>query len=115
MIDNVMIPKGTQVQIVPSMIHYNPHVWGSNASEFDPGRWDHLYGDNADPYAFNSFGNGPRVCIGRSFGLLEYKVYLVEILRTFKFNLSNRPISFQRGGPSVRFQGGLLLDVQRLS
>jgi cytochrome P450 len=84
-IDGIIIPKGTQVIIVPAVTHFRSDIWGANAESFDPDRWDNLSTSAADPYAFEPFISGPRMCIGRSFAMLEFKVLLAEIVRKFKF------------------------------
>ena len=103
------------VHIVPSVIHFNERIWGPDVNEFNPDRWDHLPKAASDPYAAGSFLNGPRVCIGKGFGLLEYKVLLIELLRAFAFEGTGQPLEFQKGGPSLRPQGGLWLTVRKFA
>lgn len=110
-IDDVKLPKGTLVHVVPAVIHYNPHIWGDDADKFDPERWEHLSKEANNPYASGSFLNGPRICIGKSFGLLEYKIYVIELLKAFTFSAKKESLQFQKGGPSLRPQGGLWLRV----
>lgn len=111
-IDGVRLPKGTVVHIVPAVIHYNQRIWGADADKFDPDRWTRQSKEASDPYASGSFLNGPRICIGKSFGLLEYKVYLIELLKSFTITTKTEGIEFQRGGPSLRLQGGLWLTLK---
>ena len=61
-IEGVLIPKGTTLMIVPQLTHSNPRVWGKDADDFRPERWEHLEGDAATPFAMEAFINGPRVC-----------------------------------------------------
>ena len=43
-------------------------------------------GDAAsDPFAFESFFNGPRICIGKTFATLEMKVVFIAVMRSLKF------------------------------
>jgi cytochrome P450 len=67
------------------MTMLNPLIWGEDADDVDPTRWDHLSGDSLNPYAFNAFSNGPRICIGRAFAFIEIKLILVEMIRNFRF------------------------------
>lgn len=113
-IEGVTLPKGTVVHIVPAAIHYNSLIWGPDADKYDPDRWDHVPKTASDPYAAGSFLNGPRICIGKSFGLLEYKVYLIQLLKNFELTYEGQPLQFQRGGPSLRPQGGLWLKIKPL-
>jgi len=64
-------------------------IWGDNAWEFVPDRWD------APPPAalaqpgllsgLLTFSAGPRSCIGMRFSLIEMKVFLWILLRAFVF------------------------------
>ena len=45
-------------------------------------KWDKLY---LFRYAFQTFGQGPRACIGMRFALLEAKVAVISVLRKFSF------------------------------
>lgn len=114
MVDGVRLPKGTLVHVVPAMIHYNTHIFGPDADKFIPDRWDNLPKEASDPFAAGSFLNGPRICIGKAFALLEYKVYLIELLKAFEFVPGEKRMQFQRGGPSLRPQGGLWLTPKPL-
>lgn len=46
-----------------------------------------LIGEQVGNYKFMPFSNGPRNCIGRKFALLEMKVVIAKLLKTFKFEL----------------------------
>ncbi|KAI0525491.1 cytochrome P450 3A5 [Xylaria bambusicola] len=84
-IEGVRIPKGTQIDIHMPLIHHHENIWGPDASLFDPGRWDRLYGDNTSPYAFQAFLQGPRMCPGKNFAMVEIKVMLIELVSKWRF------------------------------
>jgi cytochrome P450 len=109
-IEGVVIPKGTLVMIVPAAPHFNKHIWGPTAEEFDPDRFNDLPKAAQDPYASESFSTGPRICIGKSFALLEFKTILVEFVRKFEFANTGR-VEPQRGGVSLRPLEGLKLRI----
>ncbi|KAK0704317.1 cytochrome p450 monooxygenase [Lasiosphaeris hirsuta] len=81
-VSGVLVPKGTTITLMPSVIHHNPGIWGDDADEFKPERWDQ---DGRDPHAFAPFLQGPRQCIGRAFAMLEFKIIMVEMVRKFLF------------------------------
>lgn len=80
----VVLPKGTVIQLCPALINLSPSVWGPDAETFNPDRWDNLEGEAAGAYAFQTFHNGPRVCIGKHFSMMEMKVILVELVSRFR-------------------------------
>lgn len=84
-IEGVYIPKGTQVDLHMPLIHHHRDVWGSDASVFNPQRWDILTGDSASPYAFEAFIQGPRMCPGKNFALILIKATLIELVSKWKF------------------------------
>jgi len=86
-IEGVLIPKGTTVNVNMAAANLHPRIWGADAREFRPERWDRMEkGDPAsDPFAFETFINGPRICIGKTFAILEMKVVLVAMMRSLRF------------------------------
>jgi len=84
-IEGVFIPKGTQVDLHMPLLHHHEEIWGTGASVFDPDRWDKLSGDSASPYAFEAFIQGPRMCPGKNFALIQIKAMLVELVSKWRF------------------------------
>ncbi|KAH7134259.1 cytochrome P450 [Dactylonectria macrodidyma] len=88
----VVIPKGTVLHLSPAVMNLHPAVWGPESTEFDADRWDHLTGLAASPYAFETFHNGPRMCIGKQLTLNEMKAMIVELVSQFHIEaLSEKP------------------------
>ncbi|KDP28355.1 hypothetical protein JCGZ_14126 [Jatropha curcas] len=86
---NLMIPKGTSIQIPIIRIHRNKKYWGDDADEFNPFRFANGVSKAAKhPNAFLGFGMGPRVCIGQNFAMLEAKTVLTLILQRLSLSLS---------------------------
>lgn len=110
------IPKGTTFNLNPHIMNKHPDIWGPTALEFRPERWAEMKeGDvQRDAYAVQSFINGPRVCIGKNFALLELKVLMVALMREFKFESIGEKVEAES---TLTFhpKGGLRLRVSRLS
>ncbi|KAH8664481.1 cytochrome P450 [Xylariales sp. PMI_506] len=104
-IDGVFIPKGTTFDIVPAMSMLNPSIWGDDAETFDPTRWDRLNALQQSPYAFEAFSNGPRMCIGKGFALMEIKIILVELVQRFHFVKVDKPFTIENPGFAMRPNG----------
>lgn len=105
MIDGIFVPKDTTFDIIPAMPMLNPSIWGEDAEVADPERWDRLTPDQASPYAFESFSNGPRMCIGKSFAMMEIKIILVELIRRFGFFPVDKPFTIENPGFALRPKG----------
>lgn len=84
------IPKGTIFDIVPAVVHMNPLIWGEDAADFNPSRWDSIgvgaeYDPRTSPFAFEAFTNGPKTCIGKKVAIREIKIALFEVVRRSRF------------------------------
>ncbi|KAF8839261.1 cytochrome P450 [Paxillus ammoniavirescens] len=90
--DGIRISKGDPVFIPILAINRSEELWGPDAHEFKPERWDNL------PEAVSnipgvwghllSFLGGPRACIGYRFSLVEMKALLFTLVRAFEFELA---------------------------
>ncbi|OEL30307.1 Cytochrome P450 709B2 [Dichanthelium oligosanthes] len=86
---NLSIPKATGIVIPIPILHRDKEVWGDNANEFDPLRFENGITNAAKtPQALLSFSIGPRSCIGQNFAMLEAKSVMAMILQKFSFTLS---------------------------
>ena len=75
-----IIPAGTLFAVDMHNLHYNPTLWGpEDPDEFHPER----FATKRHPMAWIPFGAGPRNCIGMRFALLEMKMLLVRLLKTY--------------------------------
>lgn len=85
----ILIPKGTNIQIPIPIVHRLPDIWGPDAHEFNPKRFEHgIAGACKFPQAYMPFGVGARICTGQHLAMTELKVILSLILSKFSFSLS---------------------------
>ncbi|GMI88594.1 PHYB ACTIVATION TAGGED SUPPRESSOR 1 [Hibiscus trionum] len=83
------IPSGTELLIPILAVHHDQAIWGSDANEFNPGRFSegvacaakHMVG-------FIPFGLGVRTCIGQNLAILQAKLALSIIFQRFTFRLA---------------------------
>lgn len=79
------IPKKTQMYMVVYQLHRHPDYWEEpdvfNPDRFAPGR------PKPHPGAFFPFGLGPRICLGKTFSMLEMTLLLATLMRRFEFRL----------------------------
>jgi len=79
-------PKGSLIGVNIWSIHHSPEYY-SDPENFDPDRWSPERKQSIPKGAYMAFSNGPRVCIGQSFSLLEQRIFLTLLLKRYKFEL----------------------------
>ncbi|KAJ7230274.1 cytochrome P450 [Mycena pura] len=87
--DSLVIPKGQIIHIPILAVNTDKEIWGPDAAEFKPERWDNIpAAASAIPGVWANlltFLAGPRNCIGFRFSLVETKALLFVLLRTLEF------------------------------
>ncbi|KAI5056430.1 hypothetical protein GOP47_0028248 [Adiantum capillus-veneris] len=85
----ISIPGGTSIFAPILVLHVDPKLWGEDALEFNPLRFEGGVSKACKhPSAFLPFGVGPRICVGQNFALMEAKIALCMILQKFQFQIS---------------------------
>ena len=79
--------SGTAVAISQSLIQRDKEYWGENAEKFDPENF--APNKSIKPFTYMPFMVGPRSCIGKHFAILEMKVVLAKLIRSFEFRDPN--------------------------
>ncbi|MTH52294.1 cytochrome P450 [Bacillus mangrovi] len=77
------IGKGEEVTVLLPALHRDPSVWGADAEEFKPERFEDM--SSIPAHAFKPFGNGQRACIGQQFALHEAILVMGLLLKHFDF------------------------------
>ncbi|KAJ6853722.1 cytochrome P450 709B2-like [Iris pallida] len=86
---NLMVPRGTILTLPLAVIHHSKDLWGDEANEFRPERFENGVAKAAKhPNALLAFSIGPRACVGQNFAMLEAKMVIALILQRFSFSLS---------------------------
>ncbi|KAF7364361.1 hypothetical protein MSAN_01096500 [Mycena sanguinolenta] len=87
--DCLPIPKGQRIHIPVLAINTDKEIWGEDASEFRPERWEKVPDSvSAIPGVWANlltFFAGPHHCIGFRFSLVEIKALLFTLVRAFEF------------------------------
>lgn len=73
-------PAGTGFDTNWYNIHRLKSLWGEDANDFKPDRWENLKPDN---WQYLAFGGGPRSCLGRTKALVEASYVIVRLMREF--------------------------------
>jgi len=85
----LMIPKGTAVMMPTAIIHRKKELWGDDANEFNPLRFENGIAKAAKhPNALLAFSIGPRACVGQNFAMMEAKIVIAMVLQRFSLSIS---------------------------
>ncbi|XP_055378933.1 probable cytochrome P450 6a20 [Condylostylus longicornis] len=89
---NDIIEKGQRVIISVYGLHYDEEYY-PDPEKFDPDRFLPENIAKRPQFTYLPFGEGPRHCIGKRFGLLQTYIGLASILRSFKITFSDKTVS----------------------
>ena len=81
------VRRGTTVLLPVHQIHHDPRFW-DNPELFDPSRFLPHAGGDRPRSTYLPFGGGRRLCIGRSFALMEMVLLTASLSRRFVFDLA---------------------------
>ncbi|KAG6854181.1 hypothetical protein C0991_009833 [Blastosporella zonata] len=90
--EGIRVRKGQTLQVPILAINRSKEIWGDDAPEFKPERWESTPEAAASiPGVWGNmltFLGGPRSCIGYRFSLVEMKALLFTLVRAFEFELA---------------------------
>ncbi|XP_063915602.1 probable cytochrome P450 6a23 [Zophobas morio] len=113
---SIRLEKGTDVGIPVLAIHTDPAYY-PNPEKFDPERFSEENKHSRPNFTWLPFGEGPRLCIGLRFGMLQSKVGLATLLKNYKISLSSQtrlPLKLEAKAFITSAEGGIWLDVEKL-
>jgi len=113
---DVVIEKGTRVNIPVWGIQMDPEYY-PDPEKFDPERFSEENKAKRPDMTFLPFGEGPRMCIGLRFGMLQSKVGLVSLIRNFNFTLNKKtplPIEMSSSSLIISVKGEVWLDATKI-
>jgi cytochrome P450 len=89
----LFVPKGTVVGYNVYVMHRRYDVYGPDAEEFKPERWESL----RLGWEYLPFNGGPRICLGQQYALTEASYVTVRLVQEFKQMESRDPQDWQEG------------------
>ncbi|KAI9460712.1 cytochrome P450 [Russula earlei] len=88
----VWVSKGDSVSIPIRLLNRSTAIWGEDANEFRPERWEDVpEAVNGLPSVYGhlvTFIAGAHACIGARFSVLEIKAILFTLVRAFEFEMA---------------------------
>ncbi|KAI5796428.1 cytochrome P450 [Geopyxis carbonaria] len=81
----VLIPSGARVQWSVFALHRRRDIFGEDAEEFRPERWEERAksGEKAWGWEYLPFNGGPRICLGQQFALTEAAYTVAAVVGRF--------------------------------
>jgi len=93
---SVQVKKGTYIHVPIEAFNLDREVWGGDAWEFNPDRWDNLpEAVSLQPGLLSNiltFSAGPRSCIGMRFAMIEIKAFIYLLVTSFSFHETDEKI-----------------------
>lgn len=102
---------GTVLSIPQYTIHHSKEIWGPDADEFRPERWETV--GTRQKEAFMPFSYGPRACVGRNLAEMEVHMIIATLLKNFDLDVQQGPMQSREG--FVLRPLGLNVGVRRLA
>lgn len=85
-ISGYRIPKGAQVSLAQWVTQRDAR-WFDHPEEFRPERWDNDLARRIPRCAYFPFGDGPRICIGNLFAMMEAVLILATVAQRYRLVL----------------------------
>jgi len=78
----ILVRRGEVVIYSPYVNARRKNIWGPDANEFSPERWERP--DLAKiGWAYFPFSGGPRICLGQDFAIMEVSYTVLRLLQAF--------------------------------
>jgi cytochrome P450 len=101
------IPKGAQIALVQWMTHRDKRWFGEDADQFRPERWDNDLARRLPRCAYYPFADGPRICIGMHFAMMEAVLILATVASRYRLELAAGYTLKILPSVTIRPQGGV--------
>lgn len=89
-------PPGTVLSVPGFTVHHLEEIWGPDAMEYRPERWETL--TSRQRTAFIPFSHGPTACVGRPVAELELKITVASWARRFDIHMQqDEDVVFSEG------------------
>ncbi|RMY35944.1 hypothetical protein D0866_04275 [Hortaea werneckii] len=102
-------PQGVVLSVPAYTMHHSKEIWGPDANEYRPERWEKL--TDTQKQAFIPFSYGPRACVGRNVAEMELALIVATVFRRYEFELYQDHLETREG--FLRKPLGLKVGMRR--
>jgi cytochrome P450 len=110
---DVTIPKGCVILISQWVTHRNPRYF-DHPEAFQPERWENDLEEKLPRGVYIPFDDGPRVCIGKGFALMEAVLLLATINQRFAIDLVPDASIVPQPSITLRPEKGISVKINAL-
>lgn len=114
---NTVMPKGQRIFIPIYAIQRDPEYY-PDPDTFDPDRFTFEAVKSRNAMTFLSFGDGPRLCIGQRFGLIQTKIGLATLILNYRWTKTSQtvyPVKFSFSNvPVMLSPGGVIINAEKI-
>ncbi|KAI6037496.1 cytochrome P450 [Pisolithus marmoratus] len=123
-VDSIAVERGTVITIPVSCLNQAEAIWGPDARVFRPERWLEADGITKKAQELKghrhllTFGDGPRICLGKLFAIVEIKMVLWVVVKNFVLEMRDGPntkVEIIRGltlRPRIAGEGGIKVPLK---
>jgi len=112
-IDGYPIPASTLIFLTPYITHRDPKYW-PDPETFDPNRFSPEQVAARPRHVYYPFGEGPHLCVGNNFAMMEMQLILTMALQRFRLKLvPNHPIAFKPEA-TLRPKYGMKMTIEKI-
>lgn len=111
-LDGHQLPQGCVIVFSPWVMHRSPQYF-AQPEQFQPDRWGNDLEKRLPKCVYFPFGDGPRICIGKGFALMEAVLVLVTIAQKFRLTLVPDQAIVPLASITLRPQQGIKVELSK--
>lgn len=104
------IPAGSIMLVVPWLLHRHRNYW-DNPDAFIPERFMDV-NKRPDKFLYLPFSVGPRVCLGKMFGMVEAVIAIASLAQHFRLTLPKGTVVTHECRLTLRPRGALAMQLE---
>ena len=108
------VPKGSLMLVVPWLLHRHKNLW-DQPDTFIPERFLPGAENKPNKFAYIPFSAGPRVCLGKSFGIVESVLSIAILAQRFRLTLPEGTEVLHECRLTLRPKGSLPMTLEKRS